>query len=306
MNSLTSLLASQSGLSHADVLRILNTAPKRYKIYSIPKRGGGMREIAQPSREVKLLQRIFVDEVLTKLPVHSAATAYRKGCSIRQNAEAHLGATPILKMDFKDFFPSLHGVDWLRYCRHNRILNESDAALSANLLFRKAKKDRTLKLSIGAPSSPALCNVLLFDFDSYVAEAASRRNIVYTRYADDLTFSGQRFGLLKDMPEIVRTAIREAKGPRLRVNEDKTVFVSSKFQRRVTGLVLTNTGTVSIGREQKRKIRASVHRALLNKLEPNEVASLKGYLAYIKSVEPEFLQVISRTYSDFDTEWLLP
>jgi RNA-directed DNA polymerase len=81
-----------------------------------------MREIAQPAREVKMLQRILIDHLLLTLPVHHAARAYRKGLSIRDNAAPHAGSHPILKMDFKDFFPSIRSSDWEKHCNENNIL----------------------------------------------------------------------------------------------------------------------------------------------------------------------------------------
>lgn len=79
-------IAADSGLLPRHVERIILTAPLRYKIFEIPKRGGGMREVAQPAREVKTLQRWVVRELKPLLPIHSAATAYQTGSSIARNA----------------------------------------------------------------------------------------------------------------------------------------------------------------------------------------------------------------------------
>ena len=123
--------------------------------------------------------------------------AYRTSVSIRDNAASHAGATPILKMDFQNFFPSIRSRDWENYCSKHGVFDEDDREISSRLLFRRAKDERVLKLSIGAPSSPALSNILLFDFDVRVAAEAERRNITYTRYADDLTLTCQRADLKK-------------------------------------------------------------------------------------------------------------
>ena len=116
MSMLLRLLVSETGLSEIDVLRIVRNAPIRYKTYLIPKRGDGFRSISQPARELKALQRVLLQEVLAKLPVHPSATAYREGKSIRDNALAHVGGGPIMKFDFKDFFPSIKARDWRLYC----------------------------------------------------------------------------------------------------------------------------------------------------------------------------------------------
>lgn len=296
MRELLPLLCRSSGMARHDVERIIRTAPRRYKVYEIPKRSGGKREIAQPSRELKFLQRILVQEILVNLPVHPAATAYFAGAKILSNATLHAGGAPILKMDFKDFFPSIHGVDWLRYCREKSIFSDDDAVASANLLFRKVKGEKTLKLSIGAPSSPVLSNILLFNFDSRVAAEANRRKITYSRYADDMTFSGQRIGMLKDMLEVVARAARFNDGPKLTLNKDKTNYVTTKHQRKVTGLVLSNDGSVGVGRDKRRIVRAKVHHVITGKLPAEERAELLGYLLFINDVEPEFLRRLNEYY----------
>ena len=111
MSRIVKLLSLETGLSEFAVRRIMQTAPHRYKVFYIPKRNGSMRRIAQPSKEVKLLQRVMVEKFLQFMPIHPAATAYNAGCSIVKNAKIHASDGPILKMDFKDFFPSIKKSD---------------------------------------------------------------------------------------------------------------------------------------------------------------------------------------------------
>lgn len=252
MSVLLSMLSAETGLVEGDLLKIIRTAPRRYKTFQIPKRSGGMREIAQPAREVKLLQRAIVGRVLANLPIHNAARAYRQGLSIRDNASPHSGNSPILKMDFKDFFPSIRSADWEQYCARNAVLGAEDIRYTSQILFRRVKGEHLLKLSIGAPSSPSLSNILLFDFDGLVAGEAAKRGIFYTRYADDMTFSGQRIGMLKDMVKVVEHSARHIERPKLVVNIEKTTFVSASMRRTVTGVVLANDGTLSLGRIKKK------------------------------------------------------
>jgi RNA-directed DNA polymerase len=296
MTDVLATLSLATGLAEADLMRIVQTAPKRYKTFEIPKRNGEMREIAQPARELKLLQRILVDTVLKDLPVHDAARAYRAGMSIKDNANDHAGSGPILKMDFQNFFPSIRSIDWISYCASNGILDNKNCLISCNLLFRRARGERLLKLSIGAPSSPILSNILLFDFDNIVSEEAKKRGITYTRYADDLTFSGQRIGMLKDMLQVVSAAARTIRRPRLRVNAAKTHFITAATRRVVTGLVLSNDGAVSLGHSRKRLISAKVHHALKGKLTGQDLISLAGELAFANMAEPQFLEKLRKKY----------
>jgi len=106
MKILSTLVDSLS-ISPLDVIRISRSAPHRYKVYDIPKRSGaGVRIIAQPSRELKAIQRSLIENVLCQLPIHDSSTAYSKGCSILNNAGQHVHNSYLLKMDFSDFFPS--------------------------------------------------------------------------------------------------------------------------------------------------------------------------------------------------------
>ena len=257
-----------------------------------------MREIAQPAREVKLLQRVLIKGVLSDLPVHEAAMAYRNGISVRDNASKHVGTSPILKMDFESFFPSIRSSDWERFCGRTGVLSSEDCRMSSRILFRRSKRERNLRLSIGAPSSPIISNVLLYNFDLKVSSEAQKRGIIFTRYADDLTFSGQRIGLLKDMERVVENVLREMREPRLNINNDKTTYVTTKNRRVVTGVTLTNNGSVSLGHDKKRLISAQVHHASLGKLSVSETKELAGQLAFFNVVEPTFILTLRRRYGD--------
>lgn len=287
MTVLARQLMTLTGMSKSDFWKIVHTAPRRYKDYTIPKKSGGRREISQPAREVKALQRALMEILLYELPIHDAAAAYLRGKSIRDNALAHAGSGPILKMDFTNFFPSIRAGDWAKYCKEKGILDEEDIQISTLIMFRLKKKEIIPKLTIGAPSSPILSNILLFDFDKKVSAEASKRGISYTRYADDLTFSGQRIGMLSDMEEVVRRTVRETRHPKLRVNRAKTNYVTSAFRRTVTGVTLTNEGGVSVGRDRKRLIRSKIDHAIKGELSAEELRILAGDLSFVNVVEPD-------------------
>ncbi|MBK4723489.1 retron St85 family RNA-directed DNA polymerase [Azospirillum sp. YIM DDC1] len=284
-------------MSESDVRLIVLTAPSRYKTYTIPKRNGGERIISQPAREVKFLQRVLVNDVLSQLPVHSAAMAYREGRSIKDNAAAHAGGGAILKFDFSDFFPSIVASDWRAYCeRHGVFDNEEDIRLTANLLFHRTKRSSKLRLAIGAPSSPTLSNVLMFDFDQCIAGLVAKDKVRYTRYADDMTFSSKRAGNLSNVERVLRKVLKDLVSPRLRINEKKTVLATKKYRRVVTGLVLSDDGKVSLGRDRKRIIRAMLHHYTLGRLNGEETARLSGLLAFVNAVEPMFLKRLIDNY----------
>lgn len=300
MSLILPYLSQASGLGQSELRRLIVTAPERYKVFPIDKRSGkGVRWIAQPAREVKFLQRIFMRQFLERMPVHPCATAYRKGFSLRDNALPHAGAGPILKMDLKDFFPSIRGRDWDSYC-HARGFFESreDVYLSERLLFFRPIGGRLLRLSIGAPTSPIVSNILMFDFDHAVQDAVSSDSVTYTRYADDLTFSAPRTGHLTGVQRAVARVIREMRYPKLSINKAKTTYATKKYHREITGLIISNDGRVTIGRERKRLIFAKVYSFLKGDLSDNETRRLAGVISYVRSVEPDFLDVLVRKYGD--------
>jgi RNA-directed DNA polymerase len=102
--SLLDEMAVHFRIAPADLLRIIDTAPARYKQYTISKRSGGVRTIAQPSREVKLLQRYIMETKLSAFPIHDAATGYIKLRNIFYNAQCHQNARVITKTGLRKFF----------------------------------------------------------------------------------------------------------------------------------------------------------------------------------------------------------
>ena len=301
MFSLLRSMAIETGLSEVVVQRIMQSAPHRYKHYTIDKRSGGKRLISQPASEVKLLQRAFVELYLSKLPVHSAAMAYRPNKSILDNANAHVGSGSILKMDFKNFFPSIRKANWMTYCAEFSVLeNHYERELAASLLFQRPKGSSVMQLAIGAPSSPALSNILMFQFDEIISSEVAKDKVTYTRYADDLTFSAERSWNLVDIERIVNRALREIAYPRLQLHPDKTTHVTKKFSRSVTGLILANDGRVTIGKTRKRTLHAATHAASQGRLNDRQLQKLAGMLAFVHAVEPDFIAVLQRRYG-FET-----
>lgn len=285
-------------LPRDELMGLIRSAPHRYKVYTIEKRTKGQfRTIAQPAREVKRLQYWVLENVLSQFEIHPAATGYRQGLSIADNAKPHTRGKFLLKLDFKDFFPSLKAHDLRVFLKRSKTqLVDADIDALCRILFWRPKGTRELRLSIGAPTSPMLSNILMIDFDRRVSASCEDHKVAYTRYADDLTFSAEDSDQLRVAEKTVLEFCRRSKSPALTVNHEKTVRVSKRDARRVTGLVLTNDQKVSLGHDEKRRIRAWVHHFVTNRLDEKEVLRLKGMLAYINSVEPQFIQRLCHKY----------
>jgi RNA-directed DNA polymerase len=290
--TLISTLARETGISVKSVERIVKNAPKRYKIYTIPKRNGGERIIAQPAVEVKALQKTLMMRVLASLPVHDAAFAYVRGRSIRHNALRHAKSDVLLKLDFKNFFNSIRPVDLERVLRARGAVGiaPSDYETIYQICFWGLQTPLPLCLSVGAPSSPLISNIVMYEFDRSASEAASELGVNYTRYADDITVSstGGRGPLLK-FERRLQTIIRQSRLS-LALNDSKRGIYGRGERRMVTGLIITPDGAVSIGRERKRQIRAALHRVRAGEATDRLLMHCKGMLAFVISAEPLFMR----------------
>jgi retron-type reverse transcriptase len=278
---------------------VINSAPYRYKIYQIPKRSGaGMRTIAQPAKEVKRIQYWVMKNIFSELEIHANATAYTRGKSIFSNASPHSAHSYLIKVDFKDFFFSIKGADFIRYSKkyQNYGFSDEDINRLVKVLFWSQKRGAELNLSIGAPSSPLLSNLIMFEFDNIISDFCTSKGISYTRYSDDITVSMNDKALRGYVFERINSEIRNLDSPKLQLNHNKTVFASKAHKRFVTGLVITNNAGISLGRDKKRKIRAQICHYMQGKLSEKERLSLKGMLAFARDVEPEFVSRMEDKY----------
>ncbi len=290
-------IAQETGVSRDEIWKIVLTANHRYKTYRIRKRTCGYRVIDHPTPDLKFLQRWLNRNIFRSLPVHEKAFAYRRGTSIADNARVHARNNYLLKIDFAGFFPSLKDSDvrpLLERHAAERLLTLTETDIDT--ILRIVCKHGAL--TIGAPSSPLLSNAIMYDFDCFVTDLCRDNYIEYSRYADDLFLSTDHSNQLANILEAIRTDLRNRASPRLTINDDKTVFTSKKRRRIAAGLVLTSDGHLSIGREKKRSIRTLIYLYSTDMLPLDEISYLRGYLAFVNSVEPDFLVRVRRKFGD--------
>lgn len=289
-------IAKETGVRPREIEALINTASRRYKTYTIPKRTGGTRKINHPAPVIKFLQRWIVRNYIVHLPVHQNVMSYREGVSVFKNAEMHVSQNYLLKMDFEKFFPSIKADDILKLVWANIErpafvgLTRDDVEIIAKITCRDGE------LTIGAPSSPAISNAILYVFDEYISKECAKRNVFYSRYADDISFSTNEPNVLSEIKLIVKKALEDQKSPRLFINDDKTVFTSKKRSRVVTGLVLTSEEKISIGRVKKREIRTLCFKFASGNLPPESLSYLRGYLSFVSSVEPKFIDSLRKKF----------
>ena len=286
-------MARDLGVTTHFIVTFANGASHAYKTYYIPKKNGSFRTIDHPSKQLKAMQRWLLAYALNGLPVHAAAMAYSKKKSIFDNATLHASSSYLLRMDCKDFFPSITDED-LKLLIGNRPSTFSTWQQYEIDLFCKlvCKNGR---LTIGAPTSPALSNAVCYDMDSQLSEISKKLGVTYSRYADDLFFSAKRPNVLATLEPIVVATVANLTVPRsLTINAAKTRHSSKRGTRRVTGITLGSNGKPYIGRQLKRKIRAMIHQ--VDALDPTRRASLAGLIAYAGGFDPDFVNSLITKY----------
>jgi RNA-directed DNA polymerase len=264
-----------------------------YTRFVIPKRGGGERAIWAPMPKLKAAQHWVLRNVAEKLPVHGAAHGFLPGRSIVTNAAVHTDARVVVKMDVKDFFPTVtlarvRGV--FRKAGYRKPVATLLALLCTEAPREVVDQDgRTYYVALGprclpqgAPTSPALTNTLCLRLDRRLAGLAKRFGWRYTRYADDLTFSlpsghsgppklGALIGCVR--------RIVEAEG--FAVHPEKTRVSRRGGRQKVTGLVVNGSAAPRLPRKLRRQLRAAAHNYRQGKpfREGESLARLAGYAA---------------------------
>ena len=291
-------LTKITGLSASHIIKLARTANHRYRTYQIPKRKGGFRTIDHPSKHLKFLQRWLVRNIFAHTPVHSSVYSYKEGISIREHARLHLNSRYTLRIDFRDFFPSIRSTDVQKLLIKNRSkipvqLSDRDIQIICALSCRNNK------LTIGAPCSPAISNAIMYEFDKQWRQRAHRLDIIYSRYADDIYFSTNRPSVLSKVLSELKEDLKSRASPRLVLNTAKTIFTSRKRKRVITGIVITPNRKLSLGREKKRQLRTLVHLFSRRRLDRDQAKYLQGFLSYASTVEP---LIITRLKEKFGTE----
>lgn len=242
------------------------------------------RTIEAPGKNLKKRQRWILENILEKIPVSDNAHGFVKNRSIVSNAKCHVGQEYVLNMDIKNFFPTI-AKDAIVKIFHDLGYTTPVSELLADICCAKGY------LPQGAPTSPYLANVVCFDMDSEIQKLADVNNAIYTRYADDITFSYN-----EEIPDIVSEIERILKKYGFAPNLLKTHLDSGNRRKLVTGLLVNEQ--VRVPKTFKRKLKQEIYYCkkfgVIAHLENsgtekcvNYREHLYGKAYYIKMVEPE-------------------
>jgi retron-type reverse transcriptase len=279
------------GFSAKTLYGLSNNLDKHYHSAFIPKRDGSQRKLSVPDLILKRVQRSIADNILSDYPISRYATAYALGSSVQKNAAPHVGKPKIMKLDIDGFF------DNITYSKVKDIVfskeNYSDQIrilLTMLCYYRES-------LPQGAPTSPAVTNVIMRDFDEKIGSYCAKNDISYTRYCDDMTFSGDF-----DEKAIIALVKDELRVLGLFLKNRKTAIIPSTKRQTVTGIVVNEK--IGLTKDYKRKIRQEIyyikkygideHLRKLNVADKRfYLNSLSGRVAFVLQTVPhdkEFLQ----------------
>jgi len=229
------------------IKEIIDNKGLHYKYYKIPKKNGKFREIDNPSKELKEMQRHILDNILNHISLHECAHGGTEGRSAYTNARLHVGAECVVCLDIKDFFPSIStkkvASELKRYVR-------TPYAIAELITY----KDR---IPQGAPTSPCMANIVCIRLDRKLNALARKHDAIYTRYFDDLTFSTKTN---KQLPKIIGMAHSYVKKEGFDLNYEKNRIMRRGSKMVVTSLTVNEK--LNVPRKRVRNFRAEVHQSI--------------------------------------------
>jgi RNA-directed DNA polymerase len=264
-----------------------------YVAFAIPKRNGGERIIHAPKKRLKRVLRMLHALLVCKLPAHTAAHGFIKGRSVKTNAQVHVGHAVVVKLDVKDFFPTVS------FARVRGLLVSLGygypvAATLAALMTESTRQLVALDGEVfhvpvgprvcvqGAPTSPGLCNAVVRKMDARLSGLARKHGFVYSRYADDMAFSGDD---MRAIDTLIARAHRIIVSEGFALNVQKTKVMRRGSHQVIAGV--TVNADLGLSRKQRRRLRAEIHRERTKGLSQTAQVALTGKLAWVEMLNPE-------------------
>ncbi len=283
-------------------------AVNHYHYQLRPKRQRGLRVIEAPKQTLKALQRHVLRGILDKIPNHDDAFGFVTGRNCLAGANRHAGEAVVVTFDLQDFFPSVAAgrVFGLFRClgypaavaKYLTALctTQTPVRVLERLDFRDRAIYRAPHLPQGAPTSPALANHIAFTLDRRLSALARSLNANYSRYADDLSFSGDPHivgCLLRAVPDI-------AQEEGFCLNPAKTRVMPRSTRQKVTGVVVNDH--LNIDRRHFDRLKAIIHACAATDDarfdDPVFVTYLMGKIGWVEAINPARGQKLRQLLSD--------
>ena len=268
---------------------ISNNIEKNYKIYKIKKRNGKYRTIYEPNSLLKHIQSQILVNILNNKSISKYAKAYHKGISLKDNAIPHINKDIILKLDIKDFFENICFVDIYNSCFPIEYFPKSVGMLLTYLCTYDEH------LTQGSPTSAYISNLVMKDFDEVLGAWCLKKDISYTRYSDDMTFSGDF-----NPSEIIIKVRKMLYKLGLQLNNDKIHVVNKSSCQFVTGIVVNEK--IQVNSKYRKEIRQEIYyikkfgleshlkRSKYNLDQKSYINSLYGRILYVLQINDNDLE----------------
>ena len=228
------------------IYSISNNIEKNYKIYNIKIRNGKYRTIYEPNLILKQIQKQILNNILNNKSISKYAKAYHKGIQLKDNAIPHINKEMILKLDIKDFFENISFLNIYNSCFPIEYFPKSVGMILTYLCTYDNH------LTQGSPTSAYISNLVMKEFDEELGNWCNLRNISYTRYSDDMTFSGAF-----NPSELITKVRKMLYKLGLELNNDKIRIVYKSSSQNVTGIVVNEKMQVNV--KYRNKIRQEIY-----------------------------------------------
>jgi len=268
-------IAAYIGISPEIIEKICFNKEYHYRRFSILKPNGTDRIIASPRTYLKVIQFWILDNILYSVDFPDLVHGFRPGRGYYSNALSHIGTSHLLNIDIKEFFPNVSKKLVL-----NSFMELGYPYVAASIITELCTLDNSIPT--GAPTSPAIGNLVLRNMDKQLLDFASLNKLNYTRYADDLTFSSKSwidFKLLGQISEIVN-----ASG--FFLNKNKTKFMGRGNRMEVTGVTINSTP--NLNRKWRNWARGFLYRAVTNPMVMSDKKNtISGIYGALKALDPQ-------------------
>ncbi|MBN3069911.1 RNA-directed DNA polymerase [Pectobacterium brasiliense] len=265
-------LATKTRLPKTLLVKYIHDNERYYNSSYIKKKSKDLRTISNPNRELKAIQRWILRNVLSSLSPSPYANGFIPKKSIIDNARPHRGNQYILSIDLKNFFTTV---------KASYVFTVFKSVGYASKMAYYLTSICTLNgvLPQGAPTSPMLSNLVCLRMDERIGKYCENKALTYSRYADDITISGNKLAVIKKAWIIIRKIISEEN---FTVNKKKEMLSGPQSQRKVTGVIVTPE--IGIGREKYNYFRKRIF-ILVKKNGDNMSNVVNGILAHVKSID---------------------
>lgn len=279
---------------HRDVMNYDN-----YYHYTIPKKNGGERSIAAPSPLLKHVQRKILELILDKIEISNSAHGFLTGRSVVSSAQSHVeGPKLLINMDIENFFPTItfnrvRGMfKSFGYSGYVSSLLAMICTYCERMAVEVKGQIKYVKTSErilpqGSPSSPMITNILCKNIDKRINDLAKTHDFIYTRYADDMSFSFEQNITKNEIRKVIYEVCSVIHNEGFKVNKDKTRYLKNNNRQCITGIVVNNE-QIGVPKVWLKKMRAAIHNAKISgNLSKETIVKISGMASWLKSVNKE-------------------